>query len=155
VLRDLRESDVPILREIYSRTGYGFDFPDLSYLFHKHGKRKGRLHAKKAALVVEDDEGRVVGMVMAQVEAQIIGVFEPSWATPGERMRTFAQLHRPIAEKLKKHGVREVYVALDPKFPAFGRRLMSLGWRKALWAQYFLSVKDCLARFCGKEAGHR
>ena len=151
MIRDLRASDVPILREIYSRTGYGFDFPDLSYMFHKHGRKKGQLQKKRAALVIVE-EGQVVGMVAAQLEAQLFGIFDPSWGTPGERMRTFADLHRPIAEKLKKSGVQEAYVALDPKFPAFGRRLMSFGWRKALWVHYWLNVKDCLARFQGKAA---
>jgi hypothetical protein len=151
VIRDLRESDVVILREIYSRTGYGFDFPDFSGMFHKHGKRKGQLHKKKAALVIVED-GKVVGFAGAQLEAQIFGIFDRSWGTPGERMKIFASLHKPIAEKLAKVGVKEAYVAVDPKFPAFGRRLMSLGWKKALWTHYFLSVKDCLASFSGKAA---
>jgi hypothetical protein len=137
VIRDLRESDIEILREIHSRTGYGFDFPDFSAMVN--------------ALVIEE-EGRVVGFAGAQVEAQIFGIFDQSWGTPGERMKIFAQLHKPIAEKLASVGVKEAYVAVDPQFPAFGRRLMSLGWRKALWVHYFLPVKDCLARFSGKQA---
>jgi hypothetical protein len=120
-------------------------------MFHKHGRKKGQLQKKRAALVIEE-EGKVVGMVAAQLEAQLFGVFDPTWGAPGERMRIFAALHLPIAEKLEKLGVQEAYVALDPKFPAFGRRLMSLGWRKALWTVYGLSVKDCLAKFRGKEA---
>jgi hypothetical protein len=147
VIRDLRESDLPILREIYGRCGYGFDFPDFSGLFHKHGKRKGQLFRKETAFAVLDDAGSLVGATLAQREAQIIGIFDPKWGTPGERMRTFAELHKPIAEKLEKQGVKEAYVAIDPKYPAFGRRLMSLGWKKANWTQYFLKVADCLAWF--------
>lgn len=113
--------------------------------FHKHGRRKGKLYKNKAAFVVEED-GKVVGFAGAQLEAQIFGLFDPSWGVPGERMRVFAELHRPIAKKLKNMGVREAYVALDPKFPAFGRRLMSLGWKKALWDQYFLPVWRVLGK---------
>lgn len=133
--RRLRKSDIPVLREIHRKAGYGFEFPDL----------KGMIGAE----VIEDEEGKVVGFAAAQLEAQIVGIFDPSWGTPGERMRVFASLHVPIAEKLRKRGVREAYVACDPKYSSFGRRLMSFGWRKALWPHYFLTVKDCLQRFGG------
>lgn len=136
MFRDLRESDIAILREIHARVGYGFAFPDLQDMV--------------AVQIVEDHEGNVVGFAGAQLEAQIFGIFDPSWATPGERMRVFASLHLPIAEELEKRGAKEAYVACDPKFRAFGRRLMSFGWRKALWTHYFLPVKDCLARIRGR-----
>jgi hypothetical protein len=139
VIRRLRKSDVPKLRAIHAKVGYGFAFPELTGLI--------------GAQVIEDDEGNVVGFAAGQLEAQIIGVFDSDWGTPGERMRVFGELHRPIAEKLEKQGVKEVYVAIDPKFPAFGRRMVSLGWRKDLWDRYFSPISDILRRF-GKQASH-
>lgn len=137
MIRPLEKADVPILREIHARAGYGFEFPDI----------KGMTGVQ----VIEDEEGKVVGFIGAQIEAQIFGVFDPLWGSPGERMSMFASIHRPIAEFLKIQGVREVYVAVDPSFPAFGRRLMGFGWRKALWDHYWMPVSECLARFRGKE----
>jgi hypothetical protein len=126
------------LREIHAKAGYGFEFPEISGLI--------------GARVVEDPEGNVVGFAAGQLEAQIIGIFDPDWGTPGERMGVFASLHRPIAEKLAEKGAKEAYVAVDPKFPAFGRRLLSLGWKKALWDHYFLPVGECLQKFGGRMA---
>lgn len=134
MIRKLRDSDVQVLREIHARAGYGFEFPKAEEL--------------KCALVIEDD-GKVVGMAAARLEAQIFGVFDPDFGTPGERLSLFCDLHRPIADELDKLGAKEAYVALDPKFPAFGRRLMRFGWKKALWPHYWLDVKDCLMRFGG------
>ena len=138
MIRRFRASDLPRLREIHAQVGYGFDFPKPESMI--------------ATQVIEDEEGKVVGFAGAQLEAQIFGIFDSSWGNPGERMRIFAQLHRPIAEKLAEIGVRDAYVAVDPKFPAFGRRLMSLGWKQALWTQYFMPVRECLARIGGRMA---
>lgn len=133
MIRAFRRSDETVLRAIHEKAGYGFEFPDLKGLI---GKK-----------VIVSEEGTVVGVVGAQKEAQIIGIFDPSWGTPGERMRVFASLHAPIAAILQKLGIREVYVACDPKFRAFGRRLISFGWKKALWPHFWLRVDDCLALF--------
>ena len=138
MIRRFRHADIPKLKEIHAKCRSGFDFPDV----------QGMVGAR----VVEDPEGNVVGFAGGQLEAQIFGVFDPDWGTPGERVGTFAALHRPIAEKLAEKGVREVYVAIDPKFPSFGRRLMRMGWKKALWDHYFLPVRECLERFGGRMA---
>jgi hypothetical protein len=126
------------LKEIHAKCRYGFEFPDLRGLI---GTR-----------VIEDSEMNVVGVAGAQLEGQIFGIFDPDWGTPGERMGVFAALHRPIAEKLAEKGIREAYMAIDPKFPAFGRRLMRLGWKRALWTQYFMPVSECLEKFGGRMA---
>lgn len=138
MIRRYRHSDLDQLKEIHARAGYGFDLPDFAGL--------------AVSRIIEDPEGNVVGLAGAQLEAQIFGVFDPRWGAPGERMQVFAALHRPIAEKLDEKGVKEAYVAVDPSFPAFGRRLLSLGWKKALWTHYFLRVEECLQKFGGRMA---
>lgn len=133
MIRPLRKSDIPKLREIHRVAGYGFEFPNLKSII--------------GAQVILDEEGKVVGFAGAQLEAQVFGIFDPLWGTPGERMRVFADLHRPIAEKLESKGVKEAYVACDPKFPAFGRKLMRFGWKKALWPHFWLEIEGILSRF--------
>lgn len=123
------------MREIHAKCGYGFEFPDLGEV--------------KIAWVAEDEQGNLIGMAGARLEAQIFGIFDPDWGTPGERLSLFADFHRPIAEKLAEKGVHEAYVAIDPKFPSFGRRLMEFGWKKALWTHYWLNVKECVRNFRG------
>jgi hypothetical protein len=138
VIRRFRSRDLPQLRQIHAKCAYGFHFPEIESMI--------------AGRVIEDPDGNVVGFVGAQLEAQIFGIFDPDWGTPGERMGVFAALHRPMAEKLAEKGVKDVYVALDPKFPSFGRRLMSFGWKKALWQQFFCPVGELLQRFGGRTA---
>jgi hypothetical protein len=138
VIRRFRPTDLARLKEIHAKAGYGFEFPEVSSLF--------------MARVIEDSEGNVVGLAGAQLEAQIFGIFDPDWGTPGERMVVFTSLHRPILEKLDEKGAKDAYVAIDPKFRGFGRRLMRLGWKKALWTQYFLPVQEGLRLFGGRMA---
>jgi hypothetical protein len=129
VIRPYQESDFARLREITEKIGIEYPFPDPQAMI--------------TAQVVEDEAGNMVGFAGAQREAQIFGVFDPQWGTPGERMRAFCALHAPIAEKLAAEGIKEAYIAVDTA--AFGRRLMSMGWRKALWTHYLMPIQRCLA----------
>lgn len=134
MIRPLRRTDIPALLEIHRKAGYGFKFPDM---FHSELSR-----------VVEVD-GKVVGFAGALLEAEIVGMFDPDWGSPARRLEVMAALHLPIAEQLNLRGVKTATVHLDPKFRRFGKRLSQLGWSKALWETYFMSVKDCVKALKG------
>jgi len=127
VFRGLKKQDLPILREIHKRAGYAAQFPDIGDI----------------GFVIED-EGKVVGWAGAELEAQIIGVFDPDWGSPHERVKTFASLHLPIAEQLELLGVKNATIFPDPQFKNFGNRLSRLGWSKTLWECYRMKVADVI-----------
>lgn len=129
MIRKMRSADVPKLKALHEKAGYGFEFPSVEQI--------------EVARVIEEG-GRIVGWVGAKLEAEIVGIFDLDWGTPGERMKAFAHLHAPIAVELNRLKVQTANVHLDPKFPAFGRRLSQLGWSKALWSNYFMDVKKAV-----------
>jgi hypothetical protein len=123
-IRRLVNTDVAALQEIYQRVGYGFEFPHFGSM--------------ETSFVVEDE--RVIGAVGAKLQAEIIGVFDPDWGSPHRRMEMFAELHNPLRQQLKLRGVGTACVYLDPKFCRFGKRMLDLGWNKALWDSYWRTV---------------
>lgn len=122
-IREFRRADIPRLREIHARQGYGFRFPETRDLFAKY--------------TVTDDSGLIVGFAGAESTVQIYGIFDSSWGSPHQRMDAIIQLHEPIRKKLKHKGFKTAHVWVDPQFKKFGRRLMAMGWVKALWDSYW------------------
>lgn len=135
MIRKFRKSDVGALRQIYDKAGYGFAFPAISNL---------------EISFVREEDGRVVQWVGAQMEAQIFMLMDPEWGSPHQRIRAIADFHAPITKQLDLRGVKTANVALDPKFPKFGRRLSKLGWSEALWRCYFMDVKQAVKALLGK-----
>lgn len=131
----MRPSDIPAIERIYREQGYGFEPLDYGEL--------------EACHVVED-EGRVVALAAAEINAQIVLVIDQGWASPHERMKAIGKLHGPLARYLDWRGVVKSYVALDPKFRRFGYRLMQFGWKQALWQHYWIKTKDALRIFYGE-----
>lgn len=127
-IRRLRNTDIPVLRELHKRAGYTFEFPKVGEM--------------DVAFVAEDN-GFPIGLVGAEMRAEIIGIFDPEWGSPHERMKLFASLHLPVAEQLDLREVKKAYVFCDPAFPRFGYRLSELGWAEA-WTCYWMSVKECI-----------
>jgi hypothetical protein len=128
LVRKFRKTDIPLLREIHEKAGYGFPFPKVGEM--------------EISFVAEED-GKPIGFVGAELRAEITGMFDPAWGSPHERMKLFAGLHLPVAEALEIREVKVGYCFRDPKFPRFGERLRELGWAEA-WTCYWMNVKDCI-----------
>src|ERR1700722_18071338 len=127
-IRKLRKSDIPVLRELHQKAGYGFAFPKLTEM--------------EIAFVAEEN-GFPIGVVGAELRAEIIGIFDMDFGSPHERMKIFASLHLPVAEALEMREVKKAYCFADPAFPPFGQRLRGLVWAEA-WTCYWMSVKECI-----------
>ena len=123
-IRKFVNTDSQVVRAIYDKVGYGFEYPSFGHM--------------ETAFVVED-EG-IIGAVGARLQAEIIGVFDPEWGSPHRRMEMFAQLHNPMRGQLRLRGVQTACVYLDPKFCRFGKRMFDLGWKKHLWDCYSKEV---------------
>src|SRR6185503_8502198 len=118
-IRKFRKADVPELRRIHKAQGYGFRFPETKELFAK--------------FTVEADTGEVVGFVGAERTVQIFGIFNSNWGSPHQRLDAIVKLHEPVRAELKKRGFGSAHVWVDPQFKGFGRKLLRLGWARALW----------------------
>lgn len=128
LVRKLRNTDIPVLREIHKKAGYSFPFPRVEHF--------------EIGFVAEDG-GYPVGMVGAELRAEVTGMFDLDFGSPHERMKLFASLHLPVAEQLNIREVGKAYCFLDPIYPRFGERLRELGWAET-WPCYQMSVKECI-----------
>lgn len=129
MIRKAQLWDIPAIRQIHERAGYNFPFPAIEEMVVSY---------------VIEEEGKPVLWIGAELEAAIHMIADPEWGSPHTRMQTFAALHLPVARQLKKLKVRNANIHLDQKFPRFGHRVSQLGWHKALWEHYFMSVDECL-----------
>lgn len=129
MIRRYKKTDLEAVRKIHAKVGYGFKLPNLNTM--------------EISYVVEEG-GRVVAFAGAEMEAQIFGIFDPDWGSPHLRHRAICNLHAPVAKQLDLRGVKTANVAVDPKFPKFGKRLSRMGWSEALWRHFFLDVKQAV-----------
>jgi hypothetical protein len=120
-VREMSADDIPAVREIWEKQAYGFDFPDFEKLVGCH-------------VCVED--GKVIGFAGAELQAEVIGMVDPDWGSPHQKMGMFAALHEPLAAAL---DVEKAYICVQKK--SFGRHLKKLGWLKAPWELYVRKVR--------------
>ena len=128
IVRKLKQSDIPVLRGLHKKAGYTFPFPNLTGM--------------EVAFVAEE-KGFPIGVVGAELRAEITGIFDLDYGSPHERMKVFASLHLPVAEALDLREVKKAYCFCDPAFPRFGQRLSELGWDKT-WDCFVMGVKECI-----------
>ena len=108
--RPLRDSDIPILRAMYEKMGFSYEFPDLC----------GPLI--ESVVVVVDAENRPIMAVAAQRLVQLylfMGDERPSTKLLGIQV-----LHHVTATELRKKGYNSCEAFIPPSIAAkFGRRL--------------------------------
>ena len=127
-IRPYKETDLPILKEIYTKAGYNFDFPNLaSDPFVGH------------VLIVVDEED--VPMMAAAVKSvpEIILLCAPGGTTHPlvKNARGISLIHETLRKVLTAEGHDEAFAFLPPEIERnYGRHLMrKFGWLKT-WAGY-------------------
>lgn len=119
MIRPMRESDLPRLRELQGEFAWEF----------------GRDFA--GALVVVDAQDVPVAIAGAWRRAEVHMVMDSRWETPGMRWEALRQLHAAMEAQLSAEGVGEAITWMDG-MKALCRRLKGLGWGKAarpMWAR--------------------
>lgn len=114
MMRDLRDEDVPALREMYERKGLDRHFPDVI-----------------ACGKVFEIDGKPVAMVAAEVIAEIVLVVDRDFDTPGGRAAILHQLYGEVSKDLQgrgiKRGVAWIHEKVNQSFPR--RIAKAIGWR--------------------------
>lgn len=124
MIRELRDSDIPILRDIYKRRGLSECFPDLN----------DPLFLTKVVMTDEQDVPRLAAAV--RLEGNVYTFVDPDWGRPEWRWEGFQFLHEQACEIASRKGLDSITCQVPPTLERFGKRLMSLGWDKALWPTY-------------------
>jgi hypothetical protein len=126
-VRPYRESDLAALKGIFEHDGFAFDFPNLS----------DPIFVRR--LVSEN--GTVRGGLVAKITAEMFLFLDKQVGTPEERMWSFLELHETMRDELTRLGLADANLWLPPQLEkSFGKRLMRLGWEKALWPAYVFDL---------------
>lgn len=124
-IRPYRASDATALQFMANQTG--FPYPDLDSPMIE------------ACLVVEDEQGDVIGAVAAERICQLY-LWKNQDLRPAMGMSVLRHLHEQMATELRKRGYDEANCALPEKVAkSFGRRLCRFGWTRQwpVWAIKF------------------
>jgi hypothetical protein len=115
--RPLIDSDVPVLREMFERSGLKYTFPDL------------RGPKMEAVIVVADEEDKPVAAAAAERIVQAYLLMKED-EHPAAKLHYVKMLHEGLATELKNKGYTCLEAFLPPHMEkSFGRRLMrSFGW---------------------------
>ncbi len=124
IIRPLKPSDIPSLRQMYEHSGFPYTFPDL------RGERM------ESVLVAVEDNDVPIAAIAAERIVQAYLLLD--WSLhPAAMQRIIRQFHEQLAIELRKRNYHELEAFLPPEIAeSFGRRLMrSFGWVKA-WPSF-------------------
>lgn len=125
-IRDFRNEDLEVLRSIYEKQGFSYDFPtDLS--------------AFTVIRVLVDENDQPVMALASRRTEEMYMFMDGGWRTPKWREQAFLFLHEHMRQTLVALGIHDVHAWLPPEVEkSFGRRLMrKLNWRKAEWSCFW------------------
>lgn len=104
--------------------GQSFELPDL----------ESPLVAVKECIEVD---GQIVAVGLGRIELNVTLLLDHGWATPIARLDAIVQLQKTMRQKASALGLDWAYAEADEKF---GKRLESLGWRRAKNSLYILRI---------------
>lgn len=126
MIREFRQEDEAVLRDLHKINGFDYPFPDLkSDQFYK-------------VLVLVDEDDVPVQAVAARKTIEVYFLGDPQWRTPAWRLDALKGLHVKMHGILIAAGYTDVLAFIPPKvMRAFGRRLeRDFGWVKGKWQHY-------------------
>ena len=122
MIRELRESDLPRLKELHN----GFDWtfgPDFM-----------------AGMVATDSQDRPVIFAGAWSRAEVHLAIDASWETAGIRYALLLQIHDAMEREMKARGIGQAVTWFE-KTEAFCRRLIEFGWVKSHSTSYHKEIR--------------
>ena len=124
--RELKGSDIPLVREWLARRGFDYEFPDLTDARIVHAE------------VMVDDNDAPVSAIFGVKTVEMYFLSDPDWETPRKRLLALQIGHESFRKWLHEHGWPDVFAVLPPKVAkSFGRRLTTLfGWIEGRWNHY-------------------
>lgn len=130
--RDLQPEDLPRLKEMFSRQGFDYEFPDVE---------SAQFLVKR---VVVDDDGTVVSAVAARQTVEIYLLADPTYSTPRWRLEALELIHEDVRQQLESRGIYDAHFWAPPNVcRGFIRRMMKVfGWRKQIWQSYCRIVSE-------------
>src|SRR5690348_7913001 len=112
MIRALKPSDIPTLRNWYETSGFSYDFPDV---------RGDRM---ESVLVFTDDNDAPLAAVAAERIVQLYLWMDEN-LHPAAKLRIIKEFHEKMATELRNKGYNSSEAFLPPEIEhSFGKRLM-------------------------------
>lgn len=122
MIRPLRSSDLPRIREMHAAAGIDWELPSFSE------------PEMVGAFVYVDENDTPVMLLGGRKAVEVFLIADRSWETPGQRNGAFAGLYRMLETSLYRAGFREAVCWMPTHLEkSFGRRLSRWGWTRSKW----------------------
>jgi hypothetical protein len=124
IVRDLKDADLPVLREIYDRAKYEFPWPEL-------------MKQDEVSVVVDDYDVPIMA-ACSRVIPEMTLICAPGGRTHAlVKLEAIAMLHESLREKLVQKGYNEAIASVPPELEKnYARHLEKhFGWRES-WKTY-------------------
>lgn len=123
-IREYSPADLDRLRDIHSRQGIDYPFPNL----------ESPDFIVKA--VIENGTGVDTALLLRRT-AEVYLLMDREKGTPADRIGRLAILNEAVPPLASSRGVSDVFCCVPPQIErAFSRRMIPLGWRKEPWPVY-------------------
>lgn len=126
-VRQLKQSDWPMLLELFAKQGFTYELPKNFAVKH----------------VVTNGNDVPVMAILARPTVELYMLLDAEWESPAMRMEALKHIHESVRRELETRGFEDANIWIPPvKEKSFGRRLMkSFGWKKNLWSCYTRRTK--------------
>jgi len=120
---DLQRADIARLRLMHAEQQWPYDFPNLD---------AAEFVVKK---VMHDEDGNVVGAVVARKTVELYFLGDSNWRTPQWRLEALKILHEGVRVELKRQGYSDGHCWIPPEVKdGFMRRMVKMfGWQLNEW----------------------
>lgn len=127
IVRPFTEEDKPAIEAMHSGMKLDYEQPDWS---------------KMLISAVVEVNGQVTMGAFLRKTAETYLLLDPEAGSKKGRLGQLLMLHRELMIPAKRVGFEDVGAFLPPTLePHFGKLLMHLGWKKAMWPHYFMELK--------------
>ena len=135
-IRWLERSDETEIKRIFAAQNLDCILPPM-FPQNEEGHMKSRARNVIVRVGAVDSNNRVRMAILGHRTVEAYFLIDRDWATPGERYGAFLELHNYACAVGSQLGYEDVQALIPPAVEKpFGRRLLSLGWGRNLWACY-------------------
>jgi len=129
-IREAHADDKDALLALHRGMGHSYSLPDTD----------SPLFVSKWMLTT--DEGVPAQAILGRLTVESYFLMDKRIGSPEQRWQWFQDLHKISAQHGRALGLQDVHCWLPPSVAErFGKRLMSIGFLKPMWPDYFLPLE--------------
>jgi len=132
IIRPFENGDLEAIKQMHAKQNFAYAFPDVSNptFLCKKVLENGNAKPEMAAMI------HLTGEAYLLVDPELD-------ISPRDRWAQFVALHEQVRRDAWNIGLEDIHCWLPPQVEkSFGKRLMSLGWKRPLWTDYMYELRE-------------